>query len=616
MKFNKWDTLISIALILVCFVSLSFVFIDSLFFKFAYNFNNISNPIAILKNVNGDIRIKPPDLYQWIPAQANMKLGAGFQIYSGEKSSVNIEAESWDATVEEKSYLYIDSLDNLNRLSVDSGNISFKSKSNDVVLKVCDESLEFNGDEGENSLTAESDCIKKPKINVSKGKIRENNKINIVTNVRPDSNEGVEKNILSEEEKQKRLAADLESLKQDILKKKKPELIKPKSNDKIEFTIDSEGIFLGPNIFEMTYSVNNKIYKKKLDAKMFLEQSLIKDSDGIIEYTFEKQTNESWSVVLSNQSIENFIDLSSEKVNFTIKFNIQKSIDPVKIINSNVFLDVNNYLNSYAEWDKNLDHSKFKVQLSKNKEFSNIYQELQTNENRYQLKPIHKTYYVRIKAIGNEGQVSPLSEVVTVNTDLGEIELKSKKEYIIKNNEKMVQLEFKPLVDIKQYGVQISNSNNFESDTILKFKSNRSVIDFKYPQEGNYFWRVWPVNQEGTSLSSLVKSETFRIIKVRKIDPPKLLSPEDKSTQYFQGGKEIFSHLKWEKSKENDDYEIQLATDAQFENIINIFDSKVNNKVIYFDKFYNKVFWRVRSRGKAIETSEWSEARSIFFYKD
>lgn len=616
MKFNKWDTLISIVLMIVCLISLSFVFIDSLFFKFAYNFNNISNPIAVLKNVKGDIRIKPPELYQWIPAQANMKLGAGFQIYSGDRSSVNIVAESWNATVEEKSYLYIDSLDNLNRLSVDSGNISFKSKSNDVVLKVCDESLEFAGDKGENSLTAESDCVKKPKINLSKGKIRENNKINLVTNEKPDSNEVVKKNIQSEEEKQKRIAAELESLKQDILKKKKPELIKPKSSDKIEFTIDNEGLFLGPNIFELIYSVNNKIYKKKLDARVFLEQTLIKDSDGIIEYTFEKQTNDNWSVVLANQSIENFIDLSSEKANFTIKFNIQKSIESVKIINSNIFLDENNYMNSYAEWDKNLDHFKFKVQLSRNKDFSNIFQELQISENRMQLKPIHKTYYLRVQAIGEEGQVSPLSEVVTVSTDLGEIDLKSKKEYIIKNNEKSVLLEFKPLSEIKLYGVQISKSENFESDTILKFKSNRTRVDFKYLEEGSYFWRVWPVNQEGASLSSLVKSETFRIIKVRKIDPPALLSPENKSTQYFQGGKEIFSHLKWEKSKENDDYEIQIATDSNFENIVNTFDSKTNNKVVYFDKFYNKIYWRVRSRGKAIETSEWSETRSIFFYKD
>lgn len=615
MKLNKTDIIVLFLLLFISGACLSLVYIDKLYFRLAYNFNNLKNPIAELKNVAGDIRVKPPEFYQWIPAQANMKLGPGFQIFSGDSSSVDVEAENWSAHVEEKSYLYLDNLDNLSRVSVDGGQFKFRSKANDVVLKICDENLDLESQQGDTQLSAESRCLEKPKVNVIKGRIKNTKKVEV--KVEPQAEVSPEQSPAPVRDEKKEQIAELERLKTELIRKKKPELVKPKNNEVFQFILDEEGRFISRDNLELLYTINMQTIAVAIPAKNFLNETDFGITSNEIQIQFGKQVEENvWSVELINKSIVNFIDLKSDKNLIKVIFNVQKSIPPAQPILDKILLDRNNYLNQYLEWQKDSEHQDYIVQFSRNENFDKVFKSLNAKENRVKLSPLYKDYYAKIWANSRDGRRSPASEVVHIHVDLGEIDLDSSKEFFIKNNEAIVELSFQPLRDIKNYGLQISKTDNFEANSIVKTRTQNGKFSFKYPNEGNYFWRVWPVNEENLSLSNKVKSGKFSIIKVKKSNPPTLLSPLNKSTQYFQNGKEVYTHLKWNTLNEAEEYEVQISEDEQFTQLVEVIKSKSNNKIVYFKKFYSKIYWRVRGVGKSIDQSDWSEPRIIFFYKE
>lgn len=615
MKLNKTDIILLLLLLFISGACLSLVYIDKLYFRLAYNFNDLKNPIAELQNVAGDIRVKPPDFYQWIPAQANMKLGPGFQIFSGDASSVDVEAENWSAHVEEKSYLYLDNLDNLNRVSVDGGQFKFRSKANDVVLKICDENLNLESQQGDTQLSAESSCLEKPKVKVIKGRIKNTKKVEV--KIEPQAQANQTAPLAPERDERQEQAAELERFKTELIRKKKPELIKPRQNEIFQFLLDEEGRFLSKESLDLVYTVNMQTIELAVPAKNFLNASDFVITNNEIQIQFQKQIEDNtWSVELSNKSVANFIDLKSDTKRIKVLFNIQKSISPVRPTLDKIVLDRGNYLNQVLDWQKDSEHQSYIVQFSRTENFEVFFKSLVVKENSVRLTPFYKDFYARIWAATSDGRRSPASEVVHIHVDLGEIDLDNNKDFLIKNNETTVDLKFELLRDIKHYGVQISKTENFDEGSVLKTRAQSGNISFKYPSEGSYFWRVWPVNTENLSLSSKVKIGKFNIIKVRKSNPPVLISPLNKSTQYFQNGKEIFTHLKWNDLSGAEEYEIQLAEDEQFLKLIEIVKSKSNNKIVYFKQFYNKVYWRVRGIGKSINQSDWSETRTMFFYKE
>lgn len=608
MKFNRSDIIISIVLLLISSLCLSLVFFDQLYFRFAYGFASVKNPIAQLSNIIGDVRVKAPDYYQWIPAQANMQVGSGYQIFSAGNSSVDVEANTWSAHVAEKSFLYIDNLDDLNRVSVDGGNFKFQSTKNDVVLKVCDESLGVSSEQ--TSLTGESSCLTKPKINLIKGKIQNTKKLELSSASKAENAPGPEAKVALE------APVDLEKIKLDIIRKKKPELIRPENEEVYQFVTDESGNFISNDSLNVEYQLNSKLVKLKVPALNFLNKNSFETKNQEITLNFEKNVDETWSLQLINTSIESFVDLKSDKKTFKVIFTTQQAIPTVKPILAQIYLDQMNYQDVYYEWQKEPEHVRFNIEMGLDENFSRVFRVATVADNRIKIAPVYKNYFIRAQAIAADGRKSKFSEITSVTVNLGELKLTSATEFILKNNESTVPLEFLPLKGIRSYGFQISKTEDFQKDSILRTKTTNGKYDFKFPETGIYFWRAWPVNEENLSLSNTTKIGKINIIKVKRTIAPSLASPQNKSTQYFQSGKEIYIHLKWNTLAEADEYEVQLATDEDFQNIVISEKSKINNKLIYFNQFFNKVYWRVRASGKAIETSDWSESRSLFFYKE
>jgi len=158
-----------------------------------------------------------------------------------------------------------------------------------------------------------------------------------------------------------------------------------------------------------------------------------------------------------------------------------------------------------------------------------------------------------------------------------------------------VTLEWSAVADADGYHVQVSQDSSFSSLVV-----DAEVADTSYTAtltEGTYYWRVRSKSGNYTSTWSDVWS--FNVI---ELYPPALLSPEDGEVV---GLEPIQVTLDWSDVDRVDEYEVEVATDSGFTNVLlsaMVTVSEYTTPELDAGTYY----WRVRVHYSGV-VSDWSE---------
>ncbi len=154
------------------------------------------------------------------------------------------------------------------------------------------------------------------------------------------------------------------------------------------------------------------------------------------------------------------------------------------------------------------------------------------------------------------------------------------------------------------YRVALSNDSLF-STTLLDSTLNNSQTFMTLPDldyDVKYFWRVYASNATGESSASSSRSFTTED---GLPDVPQLTSPLNNATDL-----DTLVSFQWSASNDAEAYEIQIATDSEFNNLFfedSLSATMVENIKVEFASMY---YWRVRAVNSVGE-SAWTSARAF-----
>lgn len=161
------------------------------------------------------------------------------------------------------------------------------------------------------------------------------------------------------------------------------------------------------------------------------------------------------------------------------------------------------------------------------------------------------------------------------------------------------EFEWSKVTDAKSYEIQISDNIAFA--TPIQFTSNSTFfITYDLLTDFQYYWRVRSVSNSNQR-SAWSEVWEFTTADYNDVPTPQLTSPLSGEKDFLQ---DVL--LGWNFSLYHNLYEIQIAKDVDFTNIIKT-DDKLDIFYFYAEglEFNTKYYWRVRAFGDN-GTSNWS----------
>jgi photosystem II stability/assembly factor-like uncharacterized protein len=253
-------------------------------------------------------------------------------------------------------------------------------------------------------------------------------------------------------------------------------------------------------------------------------------------------------------------------------------------------------------WNRAAQATSYFIQISAKADFSEIINEASVNDTVYQYSGLiyDETNYWRVRSENKDG-VSEYSDIWSYRTGYSPTMLDSPLNAKVNLKIPLALKWFKHETQNK-YELYVANDSLF-SKNLQKFENLDNVLEYTPAGLKNftdYYWKVRVTSSENTGLWSEIR--TFRTI----LGKSGLRMPADQS----KGLPTEISFL-WFYLPGADKYHLQIANDANFQDLVFSQDTIVNYSVTVKDlKEQSSFFWRVR--GVNIDgNGEWSDVWSF-----
>jgi hypothetical protein len=230
------------------------------------------------------------------------------------------------------------------------------------------------------------------------------------------------------------------------------------------------------------------------------------------------------------------------------------------------------------QWKDNPEIKEYIYQISQSKKFESILYELKNSAN--QVKPNLKlnpgNYFWRVKAINKENKTSEFSDINSF-----EIKVLEKLELNFPLDKNSFNLEKEGIIfswkknDFSSNFIfEISSDQTFQKK-IITSKINTNSYNYKFTSEGDYFWRVLLLSDDG---SELLNSPVYSLT-IENNKDPNLISPKENERIDMSNAEELI--FKWDKIQNADSYLLEITDNSG--NLITKTSKLNNNQFIFKD---------------------------------
>lgn len=272
--------------------------------------------------------------------------------------------------------------------------------------------------------------------------------------------------------------------------------------------------------------------------------------------------------------------------------------------------------------------TKYKVQISNSVQFDNIHQEQILERNEWDLSV--KTaglYFIRVAGIANKNSlnqslnppvVGPWSSFVTWKVKLEAPRLVPQDPLLITLDSAKspippgkFAIQWKAFSEIPRFQLEMSESSNFSSLKMKKVVYDRSY-NLTLAEPGTYYLRVKGVSESGEDLTTYSPLEKIKFVVKKPVSAPQLLLPSDKVSYILSKMQQPQVWLEWESDKLLNQFQIEVAKDPNFNQIIFTQMPRSNRFQLDQKVLKGKIYWRVKglNTDQGLE-SPWSIPRSL-----
>ena len=238
------------------------------------------------------------------------------------------------------------------------------------------------------------------------------------------------------------------------------------------------------------------------------------------------------------------------------------------------------------KWNKIDGASKYNLQVSKNEAFTDLVYNNEIIDTTKQLTLNYDTqYFWRVRYTNSDG-TSPFSGKYSFTTkhSFNQIVLVSPGNNAT-NLQPTVTLKWNKVGEADKYNLQVAKDNAFTNlvynNSEVTDTTKRLTLDY----DTQYFWRVRYISNSGTSSFSNKYSFTTK----HSFNQIVLVSPENNATNL-----QPTVTLKWNKVGEADKYNLQVAKDDAFTNLVYSNSEMTDTTKRLTLNYDTQYFWRVR----------------------
>ncbi len=295
-------------------------------------------------------------------------------------------------------------------------------------------------------------------------------------------------------------------------------------------------------------------------------------------------------------------------------------------------LDTDSKVNAQFQWKKLEKINNYKIQISEDREFQKILIDQQLVKNNFQhTMTVPGDLFIRVSGVTEKGRVGPWSKsipwiirygkpkLITINDIIASEPKQSTIQWSAHDMLKSFKLEVtkidpvkndSPLGDSKGKITRKEASESLGSSTqIFNDIVKGNSYSLKLTQSGKYKVRVQGVSEQGRELTSYSDPINFKFALRRILTTPVLLVPKNKVSYILSNLKNPEVWLQWIKTKDGDQYSIEVAKDTKFKKVIISKTITENRLLIDHKAIKGKLYWRVKglSAGDDGSESSWSE---------
>lgn len=265
-------------------------------------------------------------------------------------------------------------------------------------------------------------------------------------------------------------------------------------------------------------------------------------------------------------------------------------------------------------WSEVDGAKKYLVELSRQKDFSQAFMQLESEETSVLWKsPVPGNTYWRVSAVDEEGNSSPPSEAGRIETALpaptlpitNSVLQKADSPSELEGELKSVPISWPEVPMAPNYAISITDKET--KAQVVKTLSKQNNIEAKFPKVGEYQLTVNPADSKGRPMGPSAQQQ-IKVDRTLKIDPPLASLPQDGVQLVSFGDQPSPLIFRWKKSANAKDYEVEFASDREFQNILKKKTLNDTHFVLNEKLDGEQIYWRVRSRYESY-TSDWSPVR-------
>lgn len=270
-----------------------------------------------------------------------------------------------------------------------------------------------------------------------------------------------------------------------------------------------------------------------------------------------------------------------------------------------------------VKWEKLAKAGNYRLQVASDISFTNIVlTDVKLAEAERQLPALGTgRFYFRVAGITRAGNIGANSRIGTLDIASDRPAMSTIESIDVLGTgpkdpppPKDFALQWKSLGDGALYEVQVARKEDFSDANTLKTRSPASNVKLRQP--GRYFTRVRALSAEGKPLSEFSDPRAFDYKYRIPLTSPELLEPARDFTLFYQRPEDVFFWLAWKPIRDNEIYEIEIARDKEFTQIILGQKTSEARLMIKSTPLEGDLFWRVRATSIK-QISNWSEARAL-----
>lgn len=278
------------------------------------------------------------------------------------------------------------------------------------------------------------------------------------------------------------------------------------------------------------------------------------------------------------------------------------------------------------EWRDRNNLAEYDLEISRNRSFEGKVEWTTSEKSLRWRNYVPGTIYARVRA-KNKFMETPWSRLAELRIRfpkiaIKEIEpLKTQARDLASTPQKMVPLEWTSVPRASTYVVQIAENKDFQNYEERKTNQQSTMITLNKP--GQIFTRVLAFDSKGTNLNATSDPRVIQYVLSMPLPDPKILFPRQDQHLFVQDEKRPLFNLEWSPVEGAQMYEVQIATDSDFQKLAQRFQTRRTSYVLRKELPLGRVYWRVKAFAKATrqpsnfveyqDKSNWSDNETFKF---